>query len=141
MNLAWTMAVLPSLIPQQGLGIFALNGECMASKLFYTHPFVYFALYLVIDAVMAGLLACLALAVSNLLHNKYIVLFVPFVIFFTLQTAAVYLEFQTWGPRNIMNPSQSVWENKESVLGMITALFVLGFGLFYGIGRGKKDEL
>lgn len=141
LNLMLTMAVLPSLIPQIGTATFALIGNCMFSDIFYSQPFVYFAIYMVIDFCMVGFFVCLSLAVTKFIYNRYVALFSPFVIFFTLQTVMMYGNFNGAGPYYILNPSQPTWIQLSNVFIEGGLVFLLGFGLFYLRGGKNSDTL
>ena len=139
LNMMLTMAVLPDLLPQRGTSTFALTGSCMFSKVFYTQPYLYFLIYLLIDFCIVGLFACLALAITKLIYNRYVALFSPFVIFFTLQTVMMYTHYNGAGPYYILNPSQPTWINLPTVLIEGILLFIIGFAGFY-LGGGKKRD-
>lgn len=141
LNMALTMAVLPCLIPQVGTSVFAVAGAGMFSELFYSHPFLYVLVYLIIDFCMVGMFACLALSLTKVLYNRYIVLFAPFVLFFTLQTVMMYTGFNAAGPYYILNPTQPTWENVPTVLTEMILLFLVGFFTFYLMGGKKRDAI
>jgi ABC-type transport system involved in multi-copper enzyme maturation permease subunit len=53
---------------------------CMWSELYYLHPLVYCALYVVLDGVYAGLFSVISVALSFLIKNRIAVLTGPFFI-------------------------------------------------------------
>ena len=113
----------------------------MLADLFYTHPFLYVGVYLLIDFVMAGLFTCLALAVSKFMFNQYLVLFTPFIAFLLLQTLFQFTHFNSAGPFFVMNPLQMTWQKSGIVITEIVLLFCLTFGIFYFSGGKKHDVL
>ena len=141
LNIALTMAVLPSLIPQQGTAMFALAGSCMLSGFFYSHPFAYLGVYLIIDFTITGLFACMGLVVAKIIYNRYVVLFTPFVLFFVMQTVFMYTPIASAGPYYIMNPCQQQWQQTPIVITEIVLLFLVSFGTFYLMGGKKHDTL
>lgn len=140
LNLMLTMYVIPALIPHQGLGSFPLSGNAMWKGLFYSHPFVYLFVFFVVDFLLCGLFACTALSISRFVHNRYIVLFTPFVLFFLLQTVMTYTPFPSAGGLFAMLPSQRVWQKPEVLLVEIVVLFILSFGTLM-VGGRKRDAI
>lgn len=141
LNLLLTCMFIPALLPQEGTRMFSLSSGCMLADLFYTHPFLYLGVYLLIDFVMVGLFTCLALAVSKFMFNQYLVLFTPFIAFLLLQTLLQFTYFNSAGPFFVMNPLQMTWQNSVIVITEIVLLFGLTFGIFYFSGGKKHDVL
>lgn len=140
LNLMLTAAVIPALTPQKGTNLFAIIELSFLSELFYARPFLYLLFYFMLDFVMAGTLACVALGVSSFVRNRYIVLFAPFILFFLIQAVSEYSGYRVWNPYNIMNPVGS-----GAVTGFQAAVetgvfFLIGGGSFV-LGGGRKDVL
>lgn len=140
-NFYLTALVLPAVIPQAGTGMFILQSQCMFSGIFYTHPFLYICIYLLIDGAMTGLFACLTLLLSDIANNRYLILFVPFLCFLVSQTVCGFCRLDAWGPYFVMNPTQMAWENALTVFSEIGGLFLLTAGGFALIGGVNKDAL
>ena len=141
LNLMLTMMVLPSLIPQPGTMQFPVLGSCMLSTLFYTHPYIYLLIYLLIDFILTGLFSCTALAVSRLMYNRYLVLFTPFILFFLLQSIFSYTSIPSAAPLFAMEPAQSVWQKASILSCEMLVLFLVSFIPFYFIGGKHHDTL
>ena len=139
-NLMLTSAVLPALTPQKGTNLFAIIESSFLAELFYTKPFLYLLLYLLVDFVMTGTLACVALGISAFVRNRYIVLFAPFLLFFLLQAVSEYTGYRGWNPYNIMNPVDSGVVTGMHVLMEAGAFLLIGGGSFI-LGGGRKDVL
>lgn len=131
--------MIPALIPQPGTRQFAIVAQAMFSDIFYSHPMVYIGIYLLIDFFIAGLFACMALAVSRLLYNRYVLYFFPFILFILLQTILGYTKWNAAGPYTIMQPVQPDLENFGVVVIEIVVLFVVSVG-GYVLGGGRKHE-
>lgn len=138
LNLLLTSMVMPAIIPQYG-GSFAIIGNTMLKELFYTHPWGYVIVYLIIDFVMAGLLACMALSVTKFIYNKYIVMFSPFLFCLILQIVAQLSYYNAAAPLAIIDAQQSVWMNMPTVIIEISLLFLVSFSS-YMIGGGKNRD-
>ena len=139
LNLYLTALLIPALIPQPGTRQFAIVAQAMFSDIFYSHPMVYIGIYLLIDFFIAGLFACMALTVSRLLYNRYVLYFFPFILFILLQTILGYTKWNAAGPYAIMQPVQPDLENFGVVVIEIVVLFVVSVG-GYVLGGGRKHE-
>lgn len=81
LNLMLTCAVLPALTPSMN-GLFPVGGTAMFAGIYYTNPWLYTAIYMVMYFVYAGVLATLATAASGWGCQRFMVLLFPFVIHF-----------------------------------------------------------
>lgn len=140
LNLYLTALFIPALIPQAGTNQFAVSAQSMLSDVFYSHPFLYVCIYLLIDFCIAGLFACMALAVSRLLYNRYILYFFPFVLFILLQTVLSYTVLSGMAPYFVMQPTQMNQEIPGYVIADIIVLFAVSLG-GYILGGGRKHEV
>lgn len=140
LNLLLTTTVIPALIPQRGTALFGIFSWSFMSHLFYTKPFLYLFFYFLLDFVMAGALAWVALEVSSIVHNRYIVLFSPFVLFFMLQAVTEYAGYGNWNPFNILCPMAKSVVSIHTVLIEVGALLLIGVICFF-IEGGRKDVL
>ena len=52
--------------------------KMLMADLFYTHPYCYLFLYLILDAVFFGLLTTIALLAAHLTENRFLVILMPF---------------------------------------------------------------
>lgn len=143
LNTYLTAMVLPSLTPEVATALFAVsNNGSFAKELFFTYPYVYTLLYLVIDFVMTGLFACLALVISRIVNNRYIVMFFPFIVFLVLQTVTFYTPLALFGPYVIMDPQQaSSIEETVYIISEIAALLLITVVGFKILGGKKRDAL
>lgn len=142
-NTYLTAMVLPSLVPEIATFTFPVNTPgSFAKELFYTYPYLYTLLYLAIDFIMTGLYGCLALVISRLVNNRYIVMFFPFIVFLAFQTIISYTPLALLGPYYIMDPHQT--QSIEEIPYILTSMAVLllitvaGFKL---TGGKKHDTL
>ena len=78
LNLIATSAVLPSIIGINGT--ISCNANGMWSYIWYSHPYVYYFMYLILQYICAGLLATISLVISQWVNNGFIVLLFPIVL-------------------------------------------------------------
>ena len=77
-NLLATAMLLPSMIWNNGTLCYCANS--MWSSIFFTHPYVYYLLYFILQFICGGLLATVSLMVSLWVNNTFIVLLFPVVL-------------------------------------------------------------
>lgn len=143
LNTYLTAMVLPSLTPEVATARFAVSGNgSFAKELFFTYPYLYTLLYLVIDFVMTGLFGCLALVISRIVNNRYIVMFFPFIVFLVFQTVIAYTPLALLGPFFIMDPAQdNYFEKAGYIISGIAALLLITVAGFKISGGKKRDAL
>ena len=142
LNLALTAVTYPSLTPQVETSNNLVFATSMWAELYYTAPYGYIFAYLAMNFVFAGLLACLAPAVSFFVENRFVVLLTPFLIYlFTsalcgLSTSGVTL---TFSPNTFLNMASGfIGTQFWAVLMEAGVLLALTAGLT--IGEGIHSE-
>lgn len=138
-NLLLTMTVIPDLIPEDSTFVFPVTPFGLFHEIYYSHPYVYVFLFVIIAFIICGLLACSSLAVSRFAHNRFIVLFTPFALFFLTNSITQYTTLYKCNLFNIMNPIQNQPTDLHSVIYVICIMFFLSFGIFYY--GGKKSDI
>ena len=84
-NFLLAMLFFPVATPQPIYStIYGIYYSSLMSDLFYTYPFLYVFFYLTLDFVYCGLLACICLAVSRWIKQKWVVVILPLFICLTL---------------------------------------------------------
>jgi len=112
----------------------------MWSALFYTHPFVYVGLYLLLNFAFGGLIACLCLAISFVIKNRVAVLVVPLFLMLCLNFANTYSKTWELSPINFLHPGVVVNPaNGWIVLLEGACLFAVSFGVT--MWRGQRDDV
>ena len=140
-DLMLSMACLPSLIPQNGLSIYAVAEQDWMGELFYTHPFFYIFLYLFVLFCLAGILASISLAVSAFLSGKYIVLFMPFIVSLILESIFTFIGKEKWSVFNIVFKGRMDISSARIVFLIWPIIAVISFILYYRAGGKKYDKL
>ncbi len=82
-NFFLSMLFFPAIVPEVTYcTVYGIFASSLMSGLFYTHPFLYVFFYLCLDFVYCGLLACISLAASAWVRQKWVVVILP--LFFCL---------------------------------------------------------
>lgn len=74
LNLFLTALFVPALRPDASTMMFSINDGSMFSDIYYSKPFVYILLYMLLIFMMAGVFCVMCLAVSFLVDNYFVVL-------------------------------------------------------------------
>lgn len=83
LNIMLTMTVLPVAIPVQN-GTFAIMSKSFMCKTFYSNPFLYVFVYLIIIFAFGGIFATLILAFTRLIQNVFLLSLSTFVLWYML---------------------------------------------------------
>lgn len=76
-----TMCVFPIDIPfVTGDIYYAIFSDSLFAELFYTKPYLYVLIYLILDFIMCGLLACICITATLIIRQKYVVMIIPMLI-------------------------------------------------------------
>ena len=78
LNLFATSAVIPSFIAITDT--IPCNANGMWSYILFTHPYIYYLLYFILQFICAGLLATMSFVISMYVNNAFIVLLFPSVL-------------------------------------------------------------
>lgn len=140
LNLMISMAIWPSVVPQPGTMTFPIFGTSMFAGLFFSVPYLYVLVYLLIDFVIAGILATFSLGISWIAFHKYIVLFFPFIVYYLIHFICTYIGNQKFSPLAIMMPTQGSADTNYFVTGLVILVMFVVSLLMYWIG-GKKNEV
>lgn len=132
-----TGMVLPAVIPQSGTGIFGGAPKMLMADLFYTHPYCYLFLYLILDAVFFGLLTTIALLAAHLTENRFLVILMPFLCYLFIFSVSQMTGAVQLSPFGFLRPSQPVFSTWRIVAGELL-LLVLGGGIFLYVSTKKE---
>ena len=140
-NLLITSAMLPSLIPVSN-GTFSLRGGCLWSEIFYTNPYVYIGMYMVVYFIYGGVFASLALVGTFFVENLFLLMLFPFIVYYGLGIVAPslyeYVFMHTINPALILNIAQPYADSFWIVIAEALIIGVPCFIIF--IWRGVKND-
>ena len=137
-NLILTMTIIPMISPEPATMLFGIYGFNYLYNVFANTPLLYVFIYIIIDFLLSGVLSCLALSITKLLPNKYLVMLTPFVTYFAVHAIFPLFSLYSKDIFNLINPLQNAELNGYDIFGMIILLFSIGFLSFFIIG-GKDD--
>ncbi len=134
LSLALTAMVFPAMDPEASTYVFAINASSLWGSLFYTHPFIYVFLYLIITFIFCGFLATTALVMGFFAENRFVVIVTPFLLY--LFTFSVFSLFgaDRFEPINFLSPSfggssLSIILGETLLLGLVTLILFIWKGL------------
>ncbi len=79
-NFLLTAMFVPAVTPDPYyITSYGIISSSFLSEFFYTRPFLYVFLYLTVDFIYCGLLACLCAACASFVKNHVIVVLLPFI--------------------------------------------------------------
>ncbi len=134
-NLMLTMAVLPMAKPYACTMLFFVVEQDMCAELFYSHPMVYTIGYLAMNFVIAGGLCVMALGVSWIMNNRYLIMILPFAILQTWNTMAYFLGYYQYSLRNI---AVQIGSASGYAAAIEIGILLVGAILVYWIGNRRK---
>ena len=137
-NLALSATVLPSVLPQKNSSTFALYGTHVGTELFFSHPYGYICVYLLLDFIFAGLIATTSLMVGLIAEHKFEVLFAPFIGYIFVNSVCNLLGISENSPVCFLRPGYGII-NLGIVVLIGVALFVMTFGVY--VLRGQKKDV
>ncbi len=140
-NLAVVALFLPAIAPIRIAGVYSIGKSTTFGDLFYSMPFLYVGLYLVIDFVYGGLIACLGLVSSLFIKSRLSVIVMPFILVeaFEMLCSAIYKP--ELAISNIIDPSKSIGYTPTWALFVYAlVLFLITFFPYFFWAR-KADTL
>jgi hypothetical protein len=139
-----TACYLPAMTPNSQWDIYTgVFSQSLMSQLYYTVPFLYLFIYLLIDFVFCGLIGCLSFAVTHLIKNRVVVVLFPFAVLLVWQYLSRSLERSleiTLSPTEFMHPSTGAYPAVWSVI-IIEGIILFAATFLPTIIRGRKYEI
>lgn len=132
-------------VPDILYGYVCMFHRSFGSDLFYTHPFVFCVLYLGIDFIFCGLVACSCMALSFFCNKRFIVLLFPFFFFLAIDYVRWYFAELSGinieiSPMRFLHPTAY----PQKVSGWLILVWIVGLlGITLGISfiKGKRDDV
>lgn len=127
-NLWMVSLCIPAVVPDVTASMFyGVFGSSFLAGLYYTVPALYVALYILIDFIFCGFLACISLAVSGMIRQKWIVVIVPFLFLLFIHTATRFVYSNPVASYKEISPLYFLRgvEARYATSGIV----ILGFGL------------
>lgn len=138
-NLGLTAATLPSLLPQITWGNFTIGANHLWAETFYTQPYLYVAGYLGLIFLFSGLFAAIALAVSFVSENRFIVMLSPFLTGLFVLSLLSLLGESRYSPLDFLNPASAHDTGLLAILAEALTLLLVTGGVFFL--KGNCDDV
>ena len=137
-NLIANMMVLPSLKPVAALGCYAGNGIALWGDIFYTHPYIFMVLYLILIFFYQFIFVSLALLLSTWVNNRFLITLFPFLLNYFSYMMLSFIKKAKYSPIIIMDMTRINALRFGPVVLECVCLTVLFGGLYFW--KQKKDE-
>lgn len=140
-SLGLTAAILPSLPPEPATSFFTVNELLLWNDIFVSTPYLYVFLIILLNLLFGGLLAVLAIALSDLIGNRFAILLAPFLLYLFTKYLVIWISAEQTHPYFFLRADQGLINNASFgvIAAEIAALALLTIGLF--IGKGVRDEV
>lgn len=147
-NFLLTAMFVPAVCPDPSYLIwYAVNGASLMSELYYTYPAVYVLLYLAIDFLFCGLIACLSYSISTIYKNRVVVVLLPFFLLLGLNFADVsivytsnLIRYTEFSPIYFLHPAAARYDAGWNVI-LIEALILFVLTFVPTVIKGKGNEI
>lgn len=137
-NFLLTATIFPAMLPQASGGFYPINANDMLGGLFYTHPYMYLSVWLIMDVVFFGLLSTLSLAVFFMTNHVHVAIVTPFLVCTTLFGVTWVSGLVQIAPFMFLQPCQEEGASPEVIA--VELFLLLAIGVFYDY-MAKKQEL
>lgn len=139
LNFYLTSMLLPSIIPEASSGTFPIFENFMWNKLYYSQPYIYVFLYIILDFIFYGLIATIALAISFNIDNQFAVMVAPFLYYMVFSFVLSATNKGEFNPLFFLQPSQpQIGISFTNVLIEVVILFCITAGIF--TIKGVKND-
>lgn len=129
--------LFPSLQPWPSTTYSTVSAFSAFYEVFYTHPYLYILIYLILDFIYAGIMAVTALAASSFTDYKFMVLITPFIIYIFIFSMCNLFEHLECSPVYMLNGGY----NQGNLLSYCIQIVILGGAacVIYFLGNRKAD--
>lgn len=143
LNFLLVSMFFPTAVPDPSYVIYyGIWGDSLMSGLFYTKPLIYVFIYLIMNFLFSGVIACISLIVARFIKNRIAVILSPFFLllaidyFKRIPEAFFMVEFS---PMKFLKGMQLGYDSKWGVI-ITEFIFLLAVTFtFFAITRSKKD--
>lgn len=147
-NFLLTAMFVPAVCPDPSYLVwYAVNGASLMSELYYTYPAVYVLLYLAVDFLFCGLIACLSYSASMFYKNRVVVVLLPFFLLLGWNfagTSILYtdklLRYTEISPLYFLHPAAARYDAGWSVI-VAEALILFALTFVPTVIMGKRNEI
>lgn len=136
LSLAISSMMLPSMIPQMSSG-YPVGNQSIMCGLFYSHPYVYNFLYILIDFVFGGITAAVSLVVAVVSTSRILSLISPFIFYVFFNSVCELFGAETYSPLYYLVPGSGL--GRAGVIATEALMCLAATAAIY-ISRGVKSD-
>lgn len=141
LNLIIALCLLPALSPVRN-GQY-MSAASMLQNVFYSRPFLYIVIYLIISFLYAGVFASVTLAATCIVENIFLLSLVPFLLWYGLGIISSFFiaryQLESINPIQLLDMAQAYIVQMKNVLG--TGLAVGGVSAIIYFRNGVKSDV
>jgi len=138
LNILGTMLFVPVLPVEPSTVFYAQRNTTLFGVIFYSHPFVYTAIYLIIDFIYAGLFACLGILLVDICDYGYMIDIGPFFIVLFINSLMSIIGLEDHSPYRFLTGSEFRIYGISVFGEMLLLILIVGIHYLWKI---KKDEI
>jgi len=147
LNFLLTAMFIPAVRPEPSYVVwYGVNGSSLLSAVYYSRPFLYVFLYLLIDFLYGGLVACMSYALSAVCRNRIVVVLLPFVVllgFKYICTSLIYTDrvrYKELSPLSFLHPAAATYDTTWLVV-IAEAVILFLFTFLLACVKEKNHEI
>lgn len=139
LNLLLTATVIPSLVPEPTSMTFSVTANCFMDEIYYTHPYIYIGVYLLIAIVYICIFSLFSLGITFFTDNYFLVLTSAFLLYEGTSFLFDNVGLMEYSPKLILYINQPyVISGVPILVEILIGLFVCGIIYFV---KGRRYEL
>lgn len=139
LSFAISSAFLPSMLPESSYIYTNIYSAYKFAFIFFTHPYLYIMIYMLIVFVFSGLIATTALTISFFSSKSFLPIIFPFFFYVVISLSAELLDNQRFSLMTILTTTDAAGDFFTVCLDAIL-LFLLTFPFYYFYGA-KNDVI
>lgn len=138
LNFSLSCLLLPAMKPEVASFNTLIGENSTFPDLYFSHPFFYVFIYLVIIFIFSGLFSTMSLVVSYYLNHRFLVVITPFIAYLFLLSLFNLLGLESWEPTNFLHPAYSHYSLIAMIIeaSLLLMISIIGFIL-----KGVKEDI
>lgn len=137
-NLYLTAITLPSILPNNATGFFAIRNGYVGADIFYSNPYLYIFMFVVFIYFFSGMVAACATSLGINGIKPFVIVIYPFLVSLTLYSILGELHLYSWIPFCFLNPAQLYILKPFPVICEMVIMQIIIIGEYF---KGKKLDV
>lgn len=136
--------LLPMITPDSTAATFPVYPASIFGNLFYSSPHLYSMFYMLLSAIISGLVAGITLPLSLVMRSKFLITVTPFSLFSLLANKTGAVDYSGFVPSDLLAPYKSINVSIEISAIFYLSIFVLiliSLWLFGAKGKSGKSMI